>query len=130
MRGGVPQQEAEHEPQAPAKSRKGKEVVREVVEEKRDMDMEVDEDIDAMELSYPEPIPSPPVPLPMGTISTPTSSLSRWKAVDSREYREVSGLKTWFFQPVLSRDPPEKPLPTRQECKFLFPFSFFSSRRF
>ena len=93
-----------------------------------DVEMEIDEDIGAMELSYPDPVPPPPVSLPMGTSSAPSSSSFRWKAANSREYRDVSGLKTWYFLPVLTRDPPEKPLPTRQECKFLFPFSFLSSR--
>ena len=99
-------------------------MVQEAVEVEMDIDMEIDEDVDTMQLSYPEPALPPPVSLPLGTISTPTSSSSRWKAVDSREYCEVSGFKTWFFQPVLSRDPPEKPLPTRQDCKFLFSFLF------
>ena len=89
LRGGIPQEE-ELEPWASTKSRKGKEVVREVVEEERDMDMEVDVDMDAMDLSYPDPVPPPPVSLPMGTSSAPSSSSFRWKAANSREYRDVS----------------------------------------
>ena len=112
LRGGIPQDEEELEPRSPTKSRKGKEVIREVVEEEMNVDLEIDEDIGDMDLSYTEPVPLPPVSLPMGTSSNPSSSSFRWKAIDSREYRDVSGLKTWYFLPVLSRDPPEKPLPT------------------
>ena len=82
MRGGIPPEE-ELEPRASTKSRKGKEVIREVVEEEMDVDMEIDEDIGDMDLSYPEPVPLPPVSLPMGTSSYPSSSSFRWKAVDS-----------------------------------------------
>ncbi|KIK53658.1 hypothetical protein GYMLUDRAFT_250246 [Collybiopsis luxurians FD-317 M1] len=77
-------------------SRKGKEVIRDTTDV--DMEMGAPEELDTMTLDYPEEVPPPPVPVP-----TPPAPV--WKAIDNRSYCEVSGLKTWFFEPLIKRDP-------------------------
>ncbi|KIK53633.1 hypothetical protein GYMLUDRAFT_250220 [Collybiopsis luxurians FD-317 M1] len=94
------------EPIVPTSSRKGKEVVRDTADV--DVEMGALEELDAMTLDYPEEVPPPPVPVP-----TPPSPV--WKAVDNRSYHEVSGLKTWFFGPLVKRDPSDDSSTTRDE---------------
>ncbi|KIK66396.1 hypothetical protein GYMLUDRAFT_239355 [Collybiopsis luxurians FD-317 M1] len=88
--------ESSREQVVPNLNRKGKEVVRDTADV--DMEMGAPEELDAMTLDYPEDVPPPPVPVP--TPSTPV-----WKASDNRSYREVSGLKTWFFEPLVKQVP-------------------------
>ncbi|KIK52263.1 hypothetical protein GYMLUDRAFT_251399 [Collybiopsis luxurians FD-317 M1] len=87
-------------------SRKGKEVVCDTADV--DVEMGALEELDTMTLDYPEEVPPPPVP-----VLTPPAPV--WKAIDNRSYREVSGLKTWFFKPLIKRDPSDNSSTTRDE---------------
>ncbi|KIK50010.1 hypothetical protein GYMLUDRAFT_253354 [Collybiopsis luxurians FD-317 M1] len=80
----------------PTLSRKGKEVVCDTADV--DVEMGALEELDTMTLDYPEEVPPPPVPVP-------TPPAPAWKAIDNWSYCEVSGLKTWFFKPLVKRDP-------------------------
>ncbi|KIK56813.1 hypothetical protein GYMLUDRAFT_247593 [Collybiopsis luxurians FD-317 M1] len=62
----------------------GKEVICDPVDV--DVEMEAPEELDAMNLDYPEEVPPPPVP--------------------------VSGLKTWFFKPLIKQVPSDDSSPT------------------
>ncbi|KIK58893.1 hypothetical protein GYMLUDRAFT_245672 [Collybiopsis luxurians FD-317 M1] len=98
--------EPSHEPIVPTSSRKGKEVIRDTADV--DVEMGALEELDAMTLDYPEEVPPPPVPVP-----TPPSPI--WKAIDNRSYCEVSGLKTWFFKPLVKQDPSDDSSTTRDK---------------
>ncbi|KIK55758.1 hypothetical protein GYMLUDRAFT_248361 [Collybiopsis luxurians FD-317 M1] len=76
--------------------RKGKEVVRDTADV--DVEMGAPEELDAMTLDYPEDVPPPPVP-----VLTPSAPI--WKASNNRSYCEVSGLKMWFFEPLVKQVP-------------------------
>ncbi|KIK58923.1 hypothetical protein GYMLUDRAFT_245696 [Collybiopsis luxurians FD-317 M1] len=97
------------EPIVPTSSCKGKEVICDTADV--DVEMGALEELDAMTLDYPEEVPPPPVP-----VLTPPSPI--WKAIDNRSYREVSGLKTWFFKPLVKRDPSDDSSTTRDESEF------------
>ncbi|KIK51715.1 hypothetical protein GYMLUDRAFT_251847 [Collybiopsis luxurians FD-317 M1] len=101
----------------PALSCKGKEVICDPVDV--DVEMEALEELDAMNLDYPEEVLPPPVP-----VLTPPTPI--WKAIDNQSYREVSGLKTWFFKPLIKRVPSDnssstwdKMIQTAIECVVL-----------
>ncbi|KIK52519.1 hypothetical protein GYMLUDRAFT_251125 [Collybiopsis luxurians FD-317 M1] len=98
--------EPSREPIVPTSSCKGKEVVHDTADV--DMEMGAPEELDAMTLDYPEEVPPPPVPV----LTTPAPV---WKAIDNWSYRKVSGLKTWFFEPLVKRDPSDNSSTTRDK---------------
>ncbi|KIK56708.1 hypothetical protein GYMLUDRAFT_247499 [Collybiopsis luxurians FD-317 M1] len=84
------------EPVVPASSRKGKEVIHDPIDV--DVEMEAPEELDAMNLDYLEEAPPPPTPIP-------TAPAPIWKAIDTQSYSKVSGLKMWFFKPLVKQVP-------------------------
>ncbi|KIK50200.1 hypothetical protein GYMLUDRAFT_253187 [Collybiopsis luxurians FD-317 M1] len=97
----------------PAPSRKGKEVVQDPVDV--DVKMEAPDAMDSMELDYPEEVPSTSAPVPAAPAPAPTKPAVIWKVDDRRSYREVSGLKTWFFEPLI-KPVPSDVIRTAIEC--------------
>ncbi|KIK49979.1 hypothetical protein GYMLUDRAFT_253383 [Collybiopsis luxurians FD-317 M1] len=87
----------------PALSRKGKEVVRDPVDV--DVEMEAPDAMDSMELDYPEEVPSTSAPVPAAPAPALTKPAVIWKVDDRQSYCEVSGLKTWFFEPLIKLVP-------------------------
>ncbi|KIK64882.1 hypothetical protein GYMLUDRAFT_240821 [Collybiopsis luxurians FD-317 M1] len=87
-------------------SHKGKEVIHNAADV--DVEMGAPEELDTMTLDYPEEVPPPPVPVP-----TPPAPV--WKAIDNWSYCEVSGLKTWFFEPLIKQDPSDNSSATWDE---------------
>ncbi|KIK50053.1 hypothetical protein GYMLUDRAFT_253314 [Collybiopsis luxurians FD-317 M1] len=105
--------EPSREPIVLTSSCKGKEVIRDTADV--DVEMGALEELDAMTLDYPKEVPPPPVP-----VLTPPAPV--WKAVDTpdplvdnQSYCEVSGLKTWFFEPLIKRDPFDDSSTTRDK---------------
>ncbi|KIK53539.1 hypothetical protein GYMLUDRAFT_250352 [Collybiopsis luxurians FD-317 M1] len=86
--------------------RKGKEVVCDAADV--DVEMGAPEELDTMTLDYPEDVPPPPVPVP-------TPSAPVWKASNNQSYCEVSGLKTWFFEPLIKQVPSDGSSLTRDK---------------
>ncbi|KIK63387.1 hypothetical protein GYMLUDRAFT_241875 [Collybiopsis luxurians FD-317 M1] len=103
--------ELSREPIVLTSSRKGKEVVCDTADV--DVEMGAPEELDAMTLDYPKEVPPPPVPVP-------TTPAPVWKAIDNRSYCEVSGLKTWFFKPLVKRDPSDNSSTTQDEKQDLW----------
>ncbi|KIK60593.1 hypothetical protein GYMLUDRAFT_244168 [Collybiopsis luxurians FD-317 M1] len=94
--------------------RKGKEVICNTADV--DMEMGTPEELDTMTLDYPKDVPPPPVPVP-------TPSAPVWKASNNRSYCKVSGLKMWFFEPLIKQVPSngssltwDKMIQTAVEC--------------
>ncbi|KIK65266.1 hypothetical protein GYMLUDRAFT_240556 [Collybiopsis luxurians FD-317 M1] len=92
--------------QVPTLSHKGKEVACDTVDV--DVEMGAPEELDTMTLDYPEDVP--PLPVPVLTPPAPV-----WKAIDNWSYHEVSSLKTWFFEPLIKRDPSDNSSSTRDK---------------
>jgi hypothetical protein len=84
--------EPSRKPIVPTSSCKGKEVIRDTADV--NVEMGAPEELDAMTLDYRKEVPLPPVP-----VLTPPAPV--WKAIDNQSYHEVSGLKTWFFKPLV-----------------------------
>jgi hypothetical protein len=108
--------EPSREQVVPAPSRKGKEVVRDPVDV--DVEMEAPDAMDSMELDYPEEVPSTSAPVPAAPAPAPTKPAVVWKVDDRRSYREVSGLKTWFFEPLVKPVPSDGTIPSQDDSKF------------
>ncbi|KIK53418.1 hypothetical protein GYMLUDRAFT_250374 [Collybiopsis luxurians FD-317 M1] len=96
--------ELSHEQVILALSCKGKEVVRDPVD--IDVEMEAPDAMESMELDYPEEVPSTSALVPAAPAPALTKPAVIWKVNDRQSYREVSSLKTWFFEPLV------KPVPS------------------
>ncbi|KIK66499.1 hypothetical protein GYMLUDRAFT_239437 [Collybiopsis luxurians FD-317 M1] len=105
--------EPSREQVVPAPSRKGKEVVRDPVDV--DVEMEAPAAMDSMELDYLEEVPSTSAPVPAAPAPAPTKPAVVWKVDDRRSYCEVSGLKTWFFEPLVKPVPSDGTIPSRDD---------------
>ncbi|KIK52183.1 hypothetical protein GYMLUDRAFT_251438 [Collybiopsis luxurians FD-317 M1] len=97
----------------PALSCKGKEVIRDPVDV--DVEMEAPDAMDSMELDYPEEVPSTSAPVPAAPAPAPTKPAVIWKVNDRRSYHEVSGLKTWFFEPLVKPVPSDGTILSRDD---------------
>ncbi|KIK60031.1 hypothetical protein GYMLUDRAFT_244813 [Collybiopsis luxurians FD-317 M1] len=96
---------------------RGKEVIRDPVDV--NVEMGVLEELDGMNLEYLEEAPPPSTPV--------------WKAVDTQSYSVVSGLTTWFFEPLVKRVPSngssltrDKMVKTAVECVVMRMASLFA----
>ncbi|KIK51522.1 hypothetical protein GYMLUDRAFT_252042 [Collybiopsis luxurians FD-317 M1] len=87
-----------------APSCKGKEVVRDPVD--NDVEMEVPDAMDSMDLDYLEDVSLAPVPIPAAPAPVLMKPAVIWQADNRQSYHEVSGLKIWFFEPLI------KPVPS------------------
>ncbi|KIK57898.1 hypothetical protein GYMLUDRAFT_246552 [Collybiopsis luxurians FD-317 M1] len=97
-----------------ALSHKGKEVVCDPVNV--NVKMEAPDTMDSMDLDYPEEVPPTSAPIPAAPASAPMKSTVIWKVNNRWSYREVSGVKTWFFEPqVVKPVPSDSSIPSRDE---------------
>ncbi|KIK71617.1 hypothetical protein GYMLUDRAFT_235925 [Collybiopsis luxurians FD-317 M1] len=93
-----------------APSRKGKEVVHDPVD--IDVEMEAPDAVESMELDYPEEVPSTSALVPAAPALASMKPAVIWKVNDRQSYREVSGLKTWFFEPLIKPVPSDGTIPS------------------
>ncbi|KIK52569.1 hypothetical protein GYMLUDRAFT_251064 [Collybiopsis luxurians FD-317 M1] len=97
----------------PALSRKGKEVVRDPVD--IDVEMEAPDTMESMELDYPEEVPSTSALVPAAPAPALTKPAVVWKVNNRQSYHEVSGLKTWFFEPLVKLVPSDSTIPSQDD---------------
>ncbi|KIK54271.1 hypothetical protein GYMLUDRAFT_249723 [Collybiopsis luxurians FD-317 M1] len=97
----------------PAPSRKGKEVICDPID--IDVEMEAPDTMESMELDYPEEVPSTSALVPAAPAPTPTKPAVIWKVNDRQSYCEVSGLKTWFFEPLIKPVPSDSTILSRDD---------------
>ncbi|KIK50673.1 hypothetical protein GYMLUDRAFT_252775 [Collybiopsis luxurians FD-317 M1] len=105
--------EPSHEQVVPAPSRKGKEVICDPID--TDVEMEAPDAMESMELDYPEEVPSTSALVPAVPAPALTKPAVIWKVNDRRSYREVSSLKTWFFEPLVKPVPSNSTIPSRDD---------------
>ncbi|KIK52773.1 hypothetical protein GYMLUDRAFT_250908, partial [Collybiopsis luxurians FD-317 M1] len=105
--------EPSREQVVPAPSRKGKEVVCDPID--IDVEMEAPDAMESMELDYPEEVPSTSALVPAAPAPAPMKPAVIWKVNDRQSYREVSGLKTWFFEPLIKPVPSNGTIPSRDD---------------
>ncbi|KIK49923.1 hypothetical protein GYMLUDRAFT_253434 [Collybiopsis luxurians FD-317 M1] len=97
----------------PAPSRKGKEVIHDPVD--IDVEMEAPDAMESMELDYLEEVPSTSALVPAAPAPAPMKPAVIWKVNNRQSYCEVSGLKTWFFEPLVKPVPSDGTIPSRDD---------------
>ncbi|KIK60568.1 hypothetical protein GYMLUDRAFT_244141 [Collybiopsis luxurians FD-317 M1] len=97
----------------PAPSCKGKEVICDPVDV--NVEMEAPDAMDSMDLDYPEEVPPASAPIPAAPAPAPMKPAVIWKVNDRQSYHEVSGLKTWFFEPLIKPVPSDGSILSRDE---------------
>ncbi|KIK56789.1 hypothetical protein GYMLUDRAFT_247571 [Collybiopsis luxurians FD-317 M1] len=86
-----------------ASSCKGKEVICDPIDV--NVKMEVPNAMDSMDLDYPEDVSLAFVPIPAAPALVPTKPAVVWQVDNRQFYHEVSGLKIWFFEPLVKLVP-------------------------
>ncbi|KIK49864.1 hypothetical protein GYMLUDRAFT_253491 [Collybiopsis luxurians FD-317 M1] len=66
-------------------------------------------------LGEPEEVPSTSAPVPAAPAPAPTKPAVVWKVDNRQSYCEVSGLKTWFFEPLVKPVPSDGTIPSRDD---------------
>ncbi|KIK51819.1 hypothetical protein GYMLUDRAFT_251742 [Collybiopsis luxurians FD-317 M1] len=97
----------------PAPSYKGKEVVHDPVDV--NVKMEAPDAMDSMDLDYPEDVPPASAPIPAVPAPALTKPAVIWKVNNRQSCHEVSGLKTWFFEPLVKLVPSDGSIPSQDE---------------
>ncbi|KIK51816.1 hypothetical protein GYMLUDRAFT_251739 [Collybiopsis luxurians FD-317 M1] len=96
-----------------ALSCKGKEVICDPID--IDVEMEAPNAMESMELDYLEEVPSTSAFVPAAPAPTPTKPAVIWKVNNRQSYCEVSGLKTWFFEPLVKPVPSNGTIPSQDD---------------
>ncbi|KIK50183.1 hypothetical protein GYMLUDRAFT_253199 [Collybiopsis luxurians FD-317 M1] len=105
--------ELSRKPVVLALSRKGKEVIHDTVD--IDVEMEVPDAMDSMDLDYPEDVSLASIPIPAAPAPVPTKPAVIWQVNNRWSYSEVSGLKIWFFEPLIKPVPSDSSILSRDE---------------
>ncbi|KIK66846.1 hypothetical protein GYMLUDRAFT_239071 [Collybiopsis luxurians FD-317 M1] len=77
--------------------------------------MEAPDAMESMELDYLEEVPSTSALVPAVPAPAPMKPAVIWKVNDRRSYCEVSGLKTWFFEPLVKPVPSDGTILSRDD---------------
>ncbi|KIK51220.1 hypothetical protein GYMLUDRAFT_252255 [Collybiopsis luxurians FD-317 M1] len=95
------------------KRKAGKEVICDPIDV--NVKMEAPDTMDSMDLDYPEEVPPASAPIPAVPAPAPTKPAVIWKVNDRQSYCEVSGVKTWFFKPLIKPVSSNGSIPSRDE---------------